>query len=63
WKTATVEQHSYLLSDENIAPKVPADYPQLWSDDLREDVINCKQIVEKQGMEMLVLDQTRPDIG
>ncbi len=63
WKTATVEQHSYLLPDKNIAPKVPADYPQLWSDDLREDVINCKQIVEKQGMEMLVLDQTRPDIG
>lgn len=63
WKTATVEQHSYLVPDQNIAPKVSANYPQLWSDDLREDVINCKQIVEKNGMEMLVLDQTRPDIG
>ncbi len=63
WKTATLAQDSYLVPDENIAPKVPTDYPQLWSDDLRDDVINCKQIVEKQGMEMLVLDQTRPDIG
>jgi ribosomal protein S12 methylthiotransferase accessory factor len=40
-----------------------ADYPQVWSNDLLDDVMICKQIVEKHGMEMLVLDQTRPDIG
>ena len=33
------------------------------SDDLLEDVKLCQQIVENQGMEMLVLDQTRADIG
>jgi len=63
WKTATVSNQPYLAPDENIAPKVYADYPQLWSDDLLEDVMKCQQIVEKRGMEMLVLDQTRPDIG
>lgn len=63
WKTATLERDSYLLPDENMAPKVPADYIQQGSDDLLEDVIQCKEIVEKHGMEMLVLDQTRPDIG
>jgi len=63
WKTATLENQPYLVPDENVAAKVSADYPQLWSDDLREDVITCQQIVEKHGMEMLVLDQTRPDIG
>lgn len=63
WKTATLERDPYLVADKNIAPKGSADYPQLWSDDLREDIVNCKQIVAKQGMEMLVLDQTRPDIG
>ena len=25
--------------------------------------MTCQQIVESKGMEMLVLDQTRPDIG
>jgi ribosomal protein S12 methylthiotransferase accessory factor len=33
------------------------------SDDLREDVLTCVEIAAKQGMEVLVLDQTRPDIG
>jgi ribosomal protein S12 methylthiotransferase accessory factor len=35
----------------------------MWSDDLRDDVMTCVKIAEKQGMETLVLDQTRPDIG
>lgn len=63
WKTATVENHSYLVPDENVPPKGSADYSQSWSDDLLEDIRLCQQIVEKNGMEMLVLDQTRPDIG
>ncbi len=63
WKTATLENQPYLVPDDSVAPKVCADYPQVWSDDLLEDVMTCKQIVQKNGMEMLVLDQTRPDIG
>lgn len=63
WKTARLENQPYLFPDASIAPKVYSDYPQMWSDDLREDVITCQQIAEKKGMEMLVLDQTRPDIG
>ena len=63
WKTATLENQPYLVPDESVAPKMSADYPQVWSNDLLDDVMTCKQIVEKHGMEMLVLDQTRPDIG
>jgi len=63
WKTARLENQPYLVPDECVAPKVCADYPQVGSDDLLEDVMLCKQIAEKHGMEMLVLDQTRPDIG
>ncbi|MDF5724883.1 MAG: TOMM precursor leader peptide-binding protein [Rhizonema sp. PD37] len=63
WKTATVENQPYLLPNENAVVKVSSDYSQLWSDNLLEDVMNCKQLTEKNGMEMLVLDQTRPDIG
>ncbi|MFB2920610.1 TOMM precursor leader peptide-binding protein [Aerosakkonema funiforme] len=63
WKNATLENQPYLVPDASLAPKVFSDYPQVWSDDLLEDVMNCKKIVEKNGIEMLVLDQTRPDIG
>src|SRR5919199_246210 len=63
WQTATLENQPYLVPDDSVKPKVYSDYPQLWSDDLREDVMTCVQIAEKQGMEVLVLDQTRPDIG
>ena len=31
--------------------------------DTREDVEYCRALVEARGMELLVLDQTRPDIG
>jgi len=63
WKNATLENQPYLVPDVSLAPKVFSDYPQAWSNDLLEDVMNCKKIVEEKGMEMLVLDQTRPDIG
>lgn len=63
WKSAKGSHLPYLLPDEQTVPKVYADYPQLASDDLLEDVQLCQKIVEKNGLEMLVLDQTRPDIG
>ncbi|MEC4813940.1 MAG: TOMM precursor leader peptide-binding protein [Scytonema sp. PMC 1069.18] len=63
WKTATLANQPYLIPNESFFSKKCADYPQLWSDNLLEDVMLCKQIAEKHSMEMLVLDQTRPDIG
>ena len=63
WRTATLQNQPYLVPDEKLTQKVHADYPQVWSDDLLEDIATCRQLVEKSGMEMLLLDQTRPDIG
>ncbi|MGM3305045.1 TOMM precursor leader peptide-binding protein [Anabaena sp. WFMT] len=63
WKSATVANQPYLLPDDQSIPKIFADYPQVASDDLLEDIRLCQQIVEKNGLEMLVLDQTRADIG
>ena len=63
WKTATLQSHPYLLPDANIPPKFCQDYPQVFHNDLREDIMYCQNIIAKQGMEMLILDQTRPDIG
>jgi bacteriocin biosynthesis cyclodehydratase domain-containing protein len=61
-KTATLANQPYLAPDDT-APPWTCNYDLMWSDDLCEDVLHCQTIVERQGMEMLVLDQTRPDIG
>ncbi len=63
WESATVTNQPYLLPNEQSVTKVYADYPQLASNDLLEDIRLCQQILEQNNLEMLVLEQTRPDIG
>lgn len=62
WTTATLANQPYLTPD-SATLRTRADYDSTWSDDLLEDVLRCKALAERHGMEMLVLDQTRPDIG
>ena len=63
WTMATLAEHPYLMPNNQIIPKTLSDYPYITSDDLFNDVQLCQKIVEENNMEMLVLDQTRPDIG
>ena len=66
WKewmmSATLANQPYLVPDSQIKPKVYGDYPQLWSDDIYQDVLTCVDIAKQAGYETLVLNQTRPDI-
>jgi oxazoline/thiazoline synthase len=62
-KTITTKDLPHVVPDPNVAARVATDYMQRWSKDLKEDVLICKAIIEEQGMEMLVLDQTRGDVG
>ena len=63
WKNATVEDHPFLLPAPGAASRTRLDYPVPATEDAREDVERCRTLVESRGMELLVLDQTRPDIG
>ena len=63
WKTATLTNQSYLRPDSMLLKKVKDDYKQLVSDDLLEDIKLCQRIVENKNMEILVLEQSRPDVG
>ena len=45
------------------APKTVHDFPALASVDLRDDITRCAGIVAGRGMDFLVLNLTRPDIG
>ena len=63
WTIATLADNPYLVPDSKVTPKKYGEYAQLASDDLLEDVQQCQRIVEKKNMELLVLDQTRADVG
>ena len=63
WQTATLENQPYLIPNETATRKVQADYPNHGGSDLYTDVMNCVKLAQSKGWEILVLDQTRPDIG
>ncbi|NEP57755.1 MAG: YcaO-like family protein, partial [Symploca sp. SIO2G7] len=60
--TATLENQPYL-APATTPKKVARDYSQKWGNDIKQDVVTCIDIVREAGLETLVLDQTRPDIG
>ncbi|NEP03317.1 MAG: YcaO-like family protein [Symploca sp. SIO2E9] len=62
WKEATLDRYSYL-APSYLPAKKAADYPQMATEDLRLDIEKCVQIAKNNGLETLVLNQTRPDIG
>jgi ribosomal protein S12 methylthiotransferase accessory factor len=61
-ETATTANQPYLLPAEG-PPRVAGSYLRAWGDDVADDVRTCRELVERAGMEMLVLDQTRPELG
>lgn len=63
WRRATVSEHPYLLPDPGQQARRLADFTDRSSADLLDDVLTAQCQVEERGMEILVLDQTRPDIG
>jgi ribosomal protein S12 methylthiotransferase accessory factor len=61
-QTATAANQPYLLPAGD-PPRTAASYPRAWAEDVAEDVRACQALVERAGLEMLVLDQTRPEVG
>jgi oxazoline/thiazoline synthase len=62
WKSATYANQPYLLPADG-APRSLVDMPKLATDDVRRDVEVAVELASRAGLEVLVLDQTRPDIG
>ncbi|MCP5197253.1 MAG: TOMM precursor leader peptide-binding protein [Gammaproteobacteria bacterium] len=60
--TADVEDRAYLTPSQG-PERVVSDFANLATGDLRDDLHVCQDITEKLGLELLVLDQTRSDIG
>ena len=63
WPTAQLAEHPYLLPGPQAPPETANSYPARPYDDLQEALEACIQTAQAKGMELLVLDQTRPDLG
>ena len=63
WRTVRASEASYLMPDREAGTRRLSDFKNLASDDLRQDIVTCTKLAAKRGIEILVLDQTRPDVG
>ncbi len=63
WKTARLADCAWLAPAADEPATQGSEYPATESVDTRDDVEHCRALVEAKGLEFLVLDQTRPDIG
>lgn len=62
WRTARLE-NCLWLTPADTKSRLATDFPTAVSEDCKEDVDRCRTMVESKGLDFLVLDQTRPDIG
>jgi bacteriocin biosynthesis cyclodehydratase domain-containing protein len=63
WRSATTENQPYLRPDEDQNPRDLTSYAYTPRSDLRADIEHIVELARRAGLEVLVLDQTRPDIG
>jgi ribosomal protein S12 methylthiotransferase accessory factor len=63
WRTVKTADASYLVPDLELAPRRLQDFNDLASNDLRQDIVTCGELTARRGIEIFVLDQTRPDVG
>jgi len=62
WRSATLQQHPWLAPDPSLPRRQPAGSGAA-TDDFLTDIQYCQGRLEGRGLELLVLDQTRPDVG
>jgi ribosomal protein S12 methylthiotransferase accessory factor len=61
WTRATISKQPYLVPDPAAAERTEASYGYVPADEL--DIGGVCSIARRAGLDLLVLDQTRPDIG
>ena len=63
WRTATTDNQPYLRPDSGQPARAMADYEYTPTQDLWDDVEHILDLTARRGLEVLVLDQTRADVG
>lgn len=62
WRETTVADNAWLLPDESRPASSTASYPTFTKPDLADAVRHCVDIARDAGLEVIVLNQSRPDI-
>ncbi|MBO1413058.1 TOMM precursor leader peptide-binding protein [Streptomyces sp. FH025] len=63
WRSATVANQPYLTGDPLVPARRPADWNYRRSSDLGQDVTAAADLLRAHGLDLLVLNQSRPDVG
>jgi len=63
WQTAAIADHPYLAPDATAATRRASDGHRSSGIDPVAAIAACRARLEQHGLETLVVDQTRPDIG
>ncbi len=58
-----LEEHPYLRPAAGTWPRSFSEYADISSEDLLDDLNRCVNVLTSQGLEVLVHDLTRPDLG
>jgi bacteriocin biosynthesis cyclodehydratase domain-containing protein len=62
--SATIANQPYLIASKKVASKHINTYSSMnYTDNIANGVLKCKTLVEEKGLEMLVLNLTRSEIG
>jgi oxazoline/thiazoline synthase len=61
--TATLDNQPYFAPRDDVPKKTAADYPQLCAPTIYDSLMWCVNAAAERGLETLVLDLTRPDVG
>jgi bacteriocin biosynthesis cyclodehydratase domain-containing protein len=61
-ENATIDNQLYLRPSES-SPRKASDYDYSYERDVLADIRQCLKILQDRGMELIVLDMTRPDVG
>jgi ribosomal protein S12 methylthiotransferase accessory factor len=62
-ETTRLADHPWLAPDPSVPARDVLHHGHVHRPDLADDVRAIQHVLEAKGMELLVLDQTRPDIG
>ncbi|XYH95552.1 TOMM precursor leader peptide-binding protein [Sorangium sp. So ce1128] len=63
WDLERMPDRAYLFPDPDL-PRVAAErLPRIAGADLRADIEECMRRLDEAGLELVVVDKTRPDIG
>lgn len=63
WDTGALGDASFLRPEPAVPARAITDFAAVTTDDLRDDVRMCVDRATAAGLEVLVIDQTRPDLG